>query len=1007
MSYLMVTARVRYKPVYPLNTHDTYLNYSFATDNHNKLSIKTLSGFAIFYKDTLPGVDTIAIPKVLKDTIVIVKRNTVYNRLAGSVNKKPSDLDLFPAVSLQQAVKGQFAGLYVQEPSGEPGSVQNMFIRGAPMPLLSPKELYQSQPMVVLDGIPLVQEHPFAYDIQQYDFNRIGPATNIFASIDMNNIGSMEVLKDLAATSAYGPKAVNGVIVLKSKSAGSFKSITLNSYVGMAQKPTVTTINAKYENAFRQRFYDLYTTNGRYSNDEQYPLYLSDSLNNVYSGKSDWSDLYYRNAMVYGINLGISGGTERANFRFSIGDTKNLGVADQTGVDKYNAMFNINMKPVKWLLFSAMINANMIDRQRNKTLRDRFAQLNYFPDLSAPLSPNKEYYGAYLSEYDKGFDNNKTNIIDGYAKVVIELGKFNFSTTFSVDYNEGYRDVFYARTLLEGNSYASNYYGFNQGLMVDNKATYDLKVNSKHDFRFELGQSTQWDTYKYNDQYAYKGANDYIKIDLLESDPNNSNYMNPLAFPRELTYRILDKTQDNLVSFYGKVDYTFNKKYTLTATLRSDGSSNAQPTSRWFVSPVIAAAWDLKSEFFKDKNGINDLTLRASVGRLGRLNTYDNYSQGPQYTASTGYTGNLMVPGYNAISVLTRPYSFGWVGYGIPWSYSNQINVGVDAGLLSDRLHFSLDWYSKTEKNELLGVPAFAEYGYKQSIESGMSVNNSGLDFTVTAAIINKKLFSWSSSINVNHNTNRLKELPRGLQELVIGNRLLKIGQSVDQYWVLVNDGIYTATSQIPVVNGQPLKYNGTALQAGDPKWKDQNGDNIIDDKDKILSGHSLPLVSGGFDNTFKYGNWNLYFDLYFNLGRKLMNQEMANRFDFINREGNSDVNSVKEITFWEKRGDYNKYPLYNPWSTVIPYRIDQTLFLENASFVKLRTVSLGYDLSKCLLKRNIKIPKLYVYGSVNNVFTITPYKGQDPELVSYDGYDTGYGQPIPRTYTFGVKMEL
>lgn len=949
-----------------------------------------------------------------KDSLDKIKNKSVYDKLSGGVQKSTQDLSLFPAISLQQNLKGNYAGLYVQEPSGEPGTIQNMFLRGAPMPLLSKKDVYSSQPLVVLDGIPLVGEHPFAFDIQQYDFNRIGPATNLLTSIDINNIESIEVLKDPASIAVYGPRGVNGVIVLKSKMPdGVNRSISFNSYIGMVQKPRVNTINGKYENEFRQRFYDIYTTNGRYSDDEEYPVYLSDSLNNVYSGKSDWTDLYYKNALIYGINLGLTGGSDRASFRFSIGNTKSQGVADGTGLDRYSAMFNINMRPVKWLLFSAMINGNRLNRDRNRTLRDRFAQLNYFPDLSAPLAPNKDYYGSYLTEYDKGFDDNKTNTIQGYAKLLATLGKLKISSTFNVDYNEGYRDVFYARTLLQGTSYASNYYGFNQRLMMDNKATYDLNLNTVHDFHFELGQSMMWDLYKYNNAYAYKGANDYIKINLLDSDPklpngaDNGNYLVPLAFPRELTYRFLDKTEDNLLSFYAKANYSFSDKYFLSGILRLDGSSNAQPTSRWFYSPTLAAAWNLKNDLLKDFRSIDDLVLRASVGRMGRTFTYDNYAQGPQYTATVGWTGNLTVPGYNAIGVLTRPYSFGWVGYNVPWSYSDQLNVGVDVAMLKNRLHASLDFYTKAEKNQLIAIPAYAEYGYKQSIESGLDMTNTGVDLTISAQVITNSRFKWNSALNLNHNSNKLKALPRGLDEIVIGNRFLKVGQPVDQYWLLENEGIYTATSQVPVVNGQPLKYNGQALKAGDPIWKDQNGDNIIDEKDKVLKGHSMPVLSGGFDNSFSYGNWTLGTNLYFNLGRKLINQEMANRFDFVNREGNTDLSSVKEITFWEKRGDYSKYPLYNPWSTVIPYRVDQDLFLENASFLKLRSVSLGYDLGDVLKRNNIKIKKIFVYGSVNNVFTVTPYTGQDPELVTYDGMDTGYGQPIPRTYTLGVKMEL
>jgi len=888
-----------------------------------------------------------------------------------------------------------------------------MFIRGAPMPLLTRREVYQSQPLVVLDGIPLIDEHPFVFDIQQYDFNRIGPATNIYSSIDMDNIASIEILKDLSATMVYGPRAVNGVILLTSKSTIKEKSISLNSYVGVSERPHVATTNGKYENAFRQRFYDLYTTNGRYSSDEQYPLYLSDSLNNVYSGKSNWSDLYYRNAIMYGINLGISGGTDRANFRFSLGDLKSKGVADQTAVDRYSVMFNINMRPVKWLLFSAMINGNMVDRKRNKSLRDRFAQINYFPDLSAPLAPNKKYYGEYLAQFEKGFDKNKTNLIQGYARLALELGKFNFSSTFNIDYNEGYRDIFYARTLLQGTSYASNYYGFNQRIQFINRATYDLALRRMHKLHVEFNQSVQWDTYKYNNAYAYKGTNDYIKINLLDSDPkklngsDNDNYLNPLAFPRELTFKFLDKTGDVLASFYGATDYTFGKKYTLSASVRADGSSNAQPTSRWFYSPVIAAAWNLKNEFFEETKGLNDLIFRASAGRLGRLHAYDNYAQGPQYTASTGYTGNPTVPGYNAFSVLTRPYSFGWVGYGIPWAYSDQVNIGIDAAFLGNRLHISLEAYEKIEKDMLIGIPAFAEYGYKQSIERGMSVSNRGLDLTARASVIAKKDFSWSAGINLNYNRNRLRALPRGLRELVIGNRLLQVGKPVDQYWLFVNEGIYTADNQVPLKGGQPLKYNGIVLRAGDPRWKDMNGDNILDNNDKVSKGHSLPVLSGGTDHTFKYGNWTLSLDFYYSLGRKVMHQEMADKFNFVNRETNQGISSVKEITFWEDRGDFRKYPLYNPWSTVIPYRIDQDLFLENASFLKLRSIVLGYDFSKYFAKKAFKTSRLFVYASVSNVFTITPYTGQDPELVGYDGFDAGYGQPIPRIYTVGIKTEL
>src|SRR5690554_4794733 len=208
----------------------------------------------------------------------------------------------FPAVSIHQALKDQVAGLYIQETTGEPGAVQQMFLRGAPMPVFSMRDVYQSQPLVVLDGIPLIGEHPFAFDIQQYDFNRIGPATNLLSNIDMNNIASISVLKDLASTAIYGPMAANGVIVITTKQPTTTRKISFSSYVGMAQRPMVTTINGSYENAFRQQFYDRYTATGRYSSDDSYPLYLSDSLNASYYGPSNWTESYYQTGLLYSAN---------------------------------------------------------------------------------------------------------------------------------------------------------------------------------------------------------------------------------------------------------------------------------------------------------------------------------------------------------------------------------------------------------------------------------------------------------------------------------------------------------------------------------------------------------------------------------------------------------------------------------------------------------------------------------------------------------------------------------
>lgn len=954
----------------------------------------------------------------------VVKRKSATDSLKHNASKhstsardtdklalQPSKLSMFPATSLQQLLKGRASGAYFPEPSGEPGTVQNIFIRGTSVPLLSAKDVYQTQPTVVIDGIPVIsQDHPFAYDIQQYDFNRIGPATNLLAGIDPANIESIEVLKDLSESAKYGPRAANGIIYITSKRPTSQKRISFDTYFGLATHDAVTTLNAASESAFRKPFYDKYATIDQKQN---IVPYLRDSLYNIYYGPSNWTDLYYRNALVYGLNIGVSGGTRNASFRTSFGSLRNNGVADATGLSRYNASMALDMKPATWLNFTVSFDATQMLRDRNKYLRDRFAEVRYLPDLTNPISPNKDYYANYLAQYDKSFDKNKSNNVDAYFDTRLTFGKFKFDSRFAIDYREGYRDIFYPSTLLETNSYVSNYFGFNQRAIVDNTVSYNLDWNKTHFLDLEAGQSAQWDSYRYNYGYAYRGTSDYIKINVFD-DPIHPtlatfSYNTTLGFLTTLTYRYIDQTKSVLESFYSKATYRYKDKYSLSLMLRSDGSSNQQPTSRWFYSPIISGTWNIKNDLLADKNTISELNLKASYGRVGRLQQDDHYAVGPQYTVDIGYTGEPRLGSYYGVAPINRPYSTGWVGYNIPWAYTEQLNAGVDIGILNNRLRAAVDLYSRTDNNELISVPAYAEYGYMSAIVPGMKINNSGIDADVSAEILPRTHgLQWTSSVNFNFNHNVLKALPGGLDQVIIGTRLLQVGQAADQYWIYQNQGIYNSASEIPVnpKTGLAQTFQGIQLQAGDPKWADVNGDYVIDNKDKVLKGHILPVISGGFTNDFGYKNWGLNINMYYNLGRSIVNQDMANRFDFINRQSGNNINAVKEVTFWEKRGDYSKYPIYNPWSPVTPYRTDQDLFLENASFLKMRSVSLSYDLTS-KVKNKFKINRMLVYTTVSNVFTITPYTGRDPELVDYTGYDTGYGQPIPRTYTIGVKMDL
>lgn len=923
--------------------------------------------------------------------------------LLGGLNKGNAlNVNNFGEGLLEELLIDNGVGVYVTRPTGEPGSKQEIFLRGINKPIMNLRDVYGTQPLIILDGVPLIGDHPFAFDIQSYDLERIGPDNNLLSHINLNDIEEVYLRKDLPAIILYGPLAANGVIEIKSKSSNvsTNKKITVNSYIGFSAKPHVTTINGSFENAFRKQFYDLYTVHDRYGDGDVYPIYLSDSLNRNYFGSSDWTDSFYKKNLNHGVDLSLSGGNKRTKFHFTVGTSKRGGVADDAKIDKYHAKFYLTIKPFNTGMIEAMINANRIDRQRNMNLKNRFSMMGYLPDLSAPLAPNNEVYSNYLKEVNKGFDNNFTNILQGYFRFSTRYKGFSYQGKFAVDYNEGYRDVFYPSTLMEVNNFASNYYGYNQRLFFDQTLGYEY-FTGLSSYQFKIGSSLIWDEYKYNNAYAYKGVNDFIKLNLINGD------LNPTAFPRQLVYKFLDRTKHNIASFYLNGGYDYNKRYQASLVLRYDGSSNAQPTGRWFMSSVLALGWDIKEEFYQEDINIESFKFKVSSGRLGSTNIYDDFSQGPNYRAQIGYTGNKVVPSYNGIAAIARPYEAGWVGYDIPWSYINEFNTGLDIGFKKHKAQLSIEFYSRRHKDQMLLMPSVYEYGYKHTYQKGLEVQNSGIDLSVAADVYNKDGFNWRAGLNLGVNANKLIALPNNLKEVVIDNRLLKVGERIDSYWLLDNQGIYSNSNDIPVLNGEKMTYNGIEMKAGDPKWVDVNADNKIDNTDRKLLGNILPKLAGSFSNNFKYNRFDLKLDLYFNLGREIINQEMANRFNFIENENANDLNSVKEITYWEKRGDYSKYPLYNPWSSANVYQPEQTLFLENGAFMKVRNISLGYDATNVFRGSADNKNSFYVYISAQNILTFTRYSGRDPELVNIFGYDTGASFPIPKTFTLGFTLNL
>jgi murein DD-endopeptidase MepM/ murein hydrolase activator NlpD len=312
----------------------------------------------------------------------------------------------------------------------------------------------------------------------------------------------------------------------------------------------------------------------------------------------------------------------------------------------------------------------------------------------------------------------------------------------------------------------------------------------------------------------------------------------------------------------------------------------------------------------------------------------------------------------------------------------------------------------------LVNIPLAAETGYTSIFKNGMDVSNNGVELNLSGNILsNPKTVSWTSAVQLSYNKNEIKALPNGLTELVIGDNKLKVGESVGAFWLYANKGIYASNADVPVNPNtyQKQTFNGISLKAGDPRWADTNGDYTINEDDKIFAGDRMPKFLGGWTNHFQYKNFDLNVHLFFALGQKAINQFDAKRYDFINTESAKDINSVKEITSWQSHDNLRSYPIYNVWSNVAPYRTDQDLFLEDASYVKLRSVTLGYDLaqSKFAARKQLGFRRAYIYVTGSNLLTLTKFSGNDPETVSFNGIYDGTGMPIARTFVLGLKLEL
>ncbi|MHA4808629.1 SusC/RagA family TonB-linked outer membrane protein [Flavitalea flava] len=941
--------------------------YGFFTINASpgaRLIISSIGYETVEWK--VAGSDTIHIlltsaTRTMQDVVVIgygtVKRKDLTGSVASIDTKNFSSI---PVTNAGEAAQGKAAGVQVIS-SGAPGSNVTFRIRGA-------GTINNADPLIVIDGVPTD-----------------APLNNI----NTNDIASFEVLKDASAGAIYGSRGANGVILITTKKGSNGQGhLSFNFFTGLQSAAKVVKMLNGSE--FAKLNNEMLVNNNLSAN----PAYAKpDTLGTG----TDWLGALFQTAPMQNYTLSYSGGSDKYNYYVSGGYFNQQGIVINTGYKRFTIQFNSEAKPLDWLRFGNNLTLTHDQKPSGAyNIRNAMAanptQAIYNKDGTyAGPSGNPQWYGDVTNPIGQAtiINNNIQgyNILGSvYGEATILPGlkfkttggvqaQFFDSLTWSPKYNW--------QPIPQPNAYLAQQYNKRLTWLWDNYFTYDRVIAADHHLTLLAGTSSQ------TNRYDYLSGNISSFASELTQQMNNGT-LNPNTGG--------DASEWSLLSYMGRINYAYQDKYLLTATVRRDGSSRFGQNNKYGTFPSASAAWRISRERFFHADFVNDLKLRAGYGITGNQNI-GNYSfAAVLQTAQYNFNGNIVstvIP-----QVLPNP--------GVQWETVAQGNIGLDATLFKNRLTVTVDGYVKNTSNMLVPAVVPVTTGYSSTnvpfINAG-KVRNTGVELTFSTKNMTGE-FTWNTDINVSFNRNKIVSLndTTPLYNGSIGlNYYLGINQAghpVNELYGYVAQGIFQNQSEVDkhaVQQPGADTYNRTS--PGDIRFTDLNNDGVIDAKDRTYLGNPNPTTIFSMNNSFAYRGFDLGIFIQGVAGNKLFN---ANN---IFQEGMSVAQNQTERTLgrWEGEGTGNTMPraIYNdPNQNTRP----STRFVENGSYLRIKNITLGYTLPRAILQK-IKFSSIRLYASCQNLHTFTKYTGFDPE-VSANGIDYSV-YPVTRTVSVGVNLNL
>lgn len=923
--------------------------------------------------------------------VVVTGYGTMKKRdLVGSVTSIRGDqVANKPVQSFDQALGGKAAGVQVSIPNGVLNNPPVLRIRGTNSISLS------SYPLIVIDGVATFTG----------DASGTNAAGNALASINPNDIESMDVLKDASATAIYGSRAANGVLVITTKKGKPGKAVvTYDGWAGVANVQRLPDMMDAFQ--YTEIKNEGLRNAGTYNiNTNAY------ALTNGPDGQpinTNWYDYAYRQGVSYSNSLSVSGGSESTNYYMSLNYTNQQGIIVKNDYKRLGAIFNVDHKISKSLSIGAklqysnednlaVISSGSLSGQAFST-----AGLGRVALVNAPnVSPYSNSGGYNLTGNNLGLMNNKVSQVGFYNPVVqIDLDRsYNYlnriqsnayaqykpvswislRSVFGIDYLYSNNDSF--ANPFNGDGYNANpanagsatlSYSQNKRWVWTTTAQADKTFNDVHSFSLLLGTEQQKTT-----------ARSFGATRTGLSDQAFNDYTAGFAqFTNSGGYG-----ENYLVSFFARLSYDFKKKYILNATIRQDEYSAFGPDKKAGTFYSVGAAYEIAQEDFW-KNGaigkvFSSFRLRGSYGEVGNFNGLDNYAPNSYYSA--GLFGGAPTLNFSQAGNLM-----------IGWETSKKLDVGINFGILRDRITFETAYYNNDIDGLIYNVPQAPSAGLPNSPQTNIgSMYNKGFEFTVNAQAINTKDFSWSPSFNITYNKNLITSLTPTIDQFTSATSSLetasisKVGTSLGMIYVARTAGVDPATGRriFVAANGRRMLYDHSSPVAS--RWRYEDGTIApgITSQDQTIYGNSQPKFFGGFTNNFRYKNIDLGLTMTYQAGFYIYNGTQASIMD--QRFWN---NSVDILNRWTTLGQVTSVPRVvagDNMSNGSAVPLDINVY--KGDFIKLRDISLGYTLPNSLLAK-LKITSARIYVSGQNLLILTKYNGTDPEVSSNGGANASQG---------------